>query len=89
MKCFKKIIEVVKNLLYNILWNRKHRFIINFHTKEIHDIRHKTRYCNLDKIKTYARVDENSMKTYMLDGFNGCAHCMPQFDTDKTKKKKL
>ena len=76
-------------MLYNIFSTRKYRFIVNFHTREIHDIRHRTKFCNIDKIKNYDMVDENSMKTYMLDGFNGCAHCMPQFDTDKTKKKKL
>lgn len=70
----------IKNMFYDIKWNKKHRFMVNFNTNEIHDLRHKTDSCKIDKIKTYARIDENSMKTYMLDNFNGCKHCMKQFD---------
>jgi len=61
-----------------------YRYFINTQTKEIHDVKNATGACGLSYIKHGKYVSKRTAKKLLSSGeYNGCAHCLPEFNTDK------
>lgn len=73
---------------YNYPYNGK-QYVLNQNTLEVHDLDRETHECKIDKIEpdhvyncdSYEEALGHSIMI-LQKKCNGCAHCMPERDTD-------
>ena len=58
-------------------------YLINVNTKEIHDLRRKTKQCLIPamKRKNMAFASTKAVYYYLTNGYNGCKYCLPKLNT--------
>lgn len=57
-------------------------YLVNKHTKEIHDLRKKSANCRIPLLAKHNKwyVGEKKMRGLLYNGFNGCRWCMKEYD---------
>ena len=64
-------------------------YLVNLHTKEIHNLNKRMYGCQIDLIRYHHRlfVPKFVMLYLLKKGYNGCWHCNREFDKKHFKKK--
>lgn len=67
----------------------KAKYVVNYHSKEIHSKDSKDTRCRIKNMTNCAEINKFEMRIYLKKGYNGCRYCLPEFDTDMINKKGL
>ena len=61
-----------------------YNYLVNKHTKEIHDMSNEKKNCSIElmKFKNMQFRKKESLPFSIAAGNNGCIHCMPKENTD-------
>ena len=61
-------------------------YLGNSHKKEIHDLSRTKPACQIEEIKEEHKIPIDSyaevLRMCREEGYNGCAHCLPELHTD-------
>jgi hypothetical protein len=60
------------------------RYLANRNTREIHDLTKKQKNCKIEEMNPEHKIPLESIeqvKEYVKAGYNGCAWCLPEYNT--------
>lgn len=66
----------------------KPKYIVNYHSKEIHRMDSKDTRCRINNMTNCAEINEYEMHRLFKKGYNGCCYCNKEYDTDMINYKK-
>ena len=64
-------------------YSSKKEYVVNYYTKEIHKIDSKDTRCQIRNMTNCKEINKFEMRKLLKNGYNGCRHCLPEYDTDK------
>ena len=67
----------------------KPKYVVNYHSKEIHRMDSKDTRCRINNMTNCAEINDYQMRRLLKKGYNGCCYCNNEFDTDTINKKGL